>query len=112
MDALSSPDIQSAMLLAKSAPVKSPALTGNATAIGKASKEFESVFISEFLGSMFQGISTDGPTGGGEGEEMFRSLLIDQYSQSLEKRGGFGLADAVTRQLLKQQETPAGPAVH
>jgi Rod binding domain-containing protein len=108
MDFPSSPvDMQSALLLAKSAPVKAPAATG---AIAKASKEFEGVFISEFLGSMFQGISTDGPTGGGEGEEMFRSLLIDQYAQSLEKRGGFGLADAVQRQLLKQQEVPAAQA--
>jgi Rod binding domain-containing protein len=104
MDVSSSPfDPQSALLLAKSTPVKAPAASGN-TAIAKASKEFESVFISEFLGSMFQGIPTDGPTGGGEGEEMFRSLLIDQYGQSLEKRGGFGLAAAVQRQLLKQQE--------
>ncbi len=102
-------DAQSALLLAKSAPVKAPGGAG-ATAIGKASKEFESVFISQFLGSMFQGIPTDGPTGGGEGEEMFRSLLIDQYAQSLEKRGGFGLADAVKRQLLKHQEVPATQA--
>jgi Rod binding domain-containing protein len=71
-------------------------------------KEFESVFISQFLGSMFQGISTDGPTGGGQGEEMFRSLLIDQYGHALEQRGGFGLATAVQRQLMKHQEVPVG----
>ena len=58
----------------------------------KAAKEYESVFISQFLGSMFSGIPTDGPSGGGEGEEMFRSLMIDQYGKSIEQRGGFGLA--------------------
>jgi flagellar protein FlgJ len=108
-------NIQSAMMLAPSslmmaAPVKPPAAGGNAAATGKAAKEFESVFISQFLGSMFSGISTDGPTGGGEGEEMFRSLMIDQYGKSIVQRGGFGLADAVQRQLMKHQEVPASAA--
>ena len=98
------------MMLAQSAPPKTPALTGNAAAAVKSAKEFESVFISQFLGSMFSGISTDGPTGGGEGEEMFRSLMIDQYGKSMQERGGFGLADAVQRQLLKHQEIPASAA--
>ncbi len=99
-------NIQSAMMLAQSAPLKVPAAGGNAAAAGKAAKEFESVFISQFLGSMFSGISTDGPTGGGEGEEMFRSLMVDQYGKSMEQRGGFGLASALQRQLLKHQEMP------
>ena len=85
--------------------------TGNAAAIGKAAKEFESVFISQFLGSMFSGISTDGPTGGGQGEEMFRSLMIDQYGKQIEQRGGFGIASALQRQLLKHQEIPARGAM-
>jgi hypothetical protein len=99
-------NIQSAMFMAQSAPAKAPALTGNAAAAVKSAKEFESVFISQFLGSMFSGISADGPTGGGEGEEMFRSLMIDQYGKSMEQRGGFGLASALQRQLLKHQEMP------
>ena len=108
-------NIQSAMMMAPSslnmsAPLKTPAATGNAAVAAKASKEYEGVFISQFLGSMFSGISTDGPTGGGEGEEMFRSLMIDQYSKSIEQRGGFGLAAAVKRQLLKHQEVPAAAA--
>ena len=99
--------IQGAMTLAQSAPVKPPAPAGNEAAASKAAKEFESVFISQFLGSMFSGISTDGPTGGGEGEEMFRSLLLDQYGKAFEARGGFGLAASVQSQLLKHQEASA-----
>ena len=101
--------IQNAMDLirsgAQSAPVQAPTATGDAMVAGKKSKEFESVFISQFLGSMFSGISTDGPFGGGEGEEMFRSMLMDQLGQAIEKRGGFGLAASVTKELLKHQET-------
>ena len=93
MDAMD-PTIQNAMtaMAAQSAPVKAPTATGNAAVATKTAKEFESVFISQFLGSMFSGISTDGPFGGGEGEEMFRSMMIDQYGKSIEQRGGFGLA--------------------
>ena len=99
-------NIQSAMMLAQQAPVTAPQATSNADKAAKSAKEFEGVFISQFLGSMFSGISADGPTGGGEGEEMFRSLMIDQYGKSMEQRGGFGLASALQRQLLKHQEIP------
>ena len=68
------------------------------------SKEYESVFISQFLGSMFSGIKTDGPFGGGQGEEMFRSLMIDQYAKGLTQRGGFGLASAMQSELMKHQQ--------
>ena len=68
-------------------------------------RHFEGVFITQFLGEMFDGISTDGPFGGGQGEEMFRSLMIDEYGKQIAAQGGFGLADAVTRELLKTQET-------
>src|SRR5471032_2860189 len=103
--------IQSTMMMAQQSPLAAaPKATGSATKAAAAAKEYESVFISQFLGSMFSGISTDGPTGGGEGEEMFRSMMIDQYGKSLEQRGGFGLAAAVQRQLLKHQEAPAAAA--
>ena len=74
---------------------------GKAAAV---SKEYESVFISQFLGSMFQGISTDGITGGGQGEEMFRSMMVDQYAKGLTQKGGFGLATAMQAELMKHQQ--------
>lgn len=95
-------DISSALLNART--VTAPAASTNAAVTKKASQQFEAVFISQFLGSMFADIPTDGPFGGGPGEEMFRSLMVDQYGQNIEKQGGFGLAPAVQRQLLKLQE--------
>lgn len=107
------PTIQNAMTLAQSAPVRTPSATNNVAVATKKAKEFESVFISQFLSSMYSGISTDGPFGGGEGEEMFRSMMIDKYGQAIEQRGGFGLAQSVTKELLKHQETalPQAPTV-
>ncbi len=97
--------VQNAMTLAQSAPLSTPHPTSDPAAADKAAKGFESVFISEFLGSMFEGIPTDGPFGGGEGEAMFRSLMLDEYGKQITAQGGFGLADAVKRELLKTQET-------
>ncbi len=107
---IAAPDIQSAMMAAKAQAPQAPSATGNADAAGKAAKQYEGVFISQFLGSMFSGIKADSEFGGGEGEEMFRSMMIDQYGKQMETRGGFGLAAAVQRQLLKHQEIPAPAA--
>jgi Rod binding domain-containing protein len=68
--------------------------------IKKAAQNFESVFISQ----MFKGIGGDSLFGGGHGEEMFRSLLVDEYSKQVVKRGGLGLTDTVMRALISQQE--------
>jgi Rod binding domain-containing protein len=95
--------IQSA--LAQPAAPKAPQTTANVAVAKKAAKEYEGVFVSEFLGQMFEGVSTDGPFGGGQGEQMFRSLMLDQYGKQIAARGGFGLSDAITRQLLATQES-------
>jgi peptidoglycan hydrolase FlgJ len=96
-------DLTNALLAAKPAVAK-PATPKNEAEATKAARDFEALFINEFVGAMFEGVPTDGPFGGGPGEEMFRSMMIDQYSKSIASQGGFGLADAVKRQLLMAQE--------
>lgn len=97
--------IQNMMSLAQQKPLaKAPVPTFDAAKADKASKEYEQVFISQFLGSMFAGIPTDGVTGGGEGEQMFRSLMIDQYAKGIENQGGFGIAAQMKAELLKHQQ--------
>jgi Rod binding domain-containing protein len=72
-------------------------------AIGKTSQDFEASFLSNMLGQMFEGISTDGPFGGGQGEAMFRSLMMDSFGKQIAKSGGIGVASAVQREMLKMQ---------
>jgi flagellar protein FlgJ len=96
--------IQNTALMAQQPQAAAPKATANAAKADWAAKEYESVFISQFLGSMFSGIKTDGVTGGGQGEEMFRSLMINEYGKSIQQRGGFGLAAQMKAQLLKHQE--------
>jgi Rod binding domain-containing protein len=74
----------------------------------EAATQFESVFVTQMLGEMFNGLDTNGPFGGGQGEAMFRSLMMDEYGKQITAQGGFGLTDAVTRQLLKTQEVTVG----
>jgi len=99
-----SPDLDTAMTAARATPVQAPHATPDPAKAKAAASEFESVFLSQFLGSMFEGISTDPPFGGGQGEAIFRSLMIDEYAKQMTAQGGIGLADSVTRQLLKGQE--------
>lgn len=73
----------------------------------KTAKAFETQFVSQMYQHMFEGIETDGLFGGGSGEKMFRSLLIDEYAKITTNRpggSGFGIAPAIEKMLLKQQE--------
>ena len=97
-------DISAALILSQSRPVAAPRATADESAARKAASQFEAVFISQVLGSIFEGVSTDGPFGGGQGEAMFRSLMLDEYSQRMEAQGGIGLSPVIARQLLHLQE--------
>ena len=94
----------SALTALQNQPLTATRTFKDAAAMDKAAKEFEGVFISQFLGAMFSGIKTDGEFGGGQGEEMFRSLMGDKYAEGLVNQGGFGLAASVKAQMLKMQE--------
>jgi Rod binding domain-containing protein len=66
-------------------------------------EQFERMFITEMLQPMFAGLSTDGPFGGGQGEEVFRPMLLDQYADAIAKGGGVGVSDAVLKEILRLQ---------
>jgi Rod binding domain-containing protein len=70
----------------------------------KAAQEFEAMFIAQMLKPMFQSLSTEGMFGGGKGEEMYRSLLVEEYGKTIAKAGGVGIADQVKAEMLKLQE--------
>jgi len=70
----------------------------------KTAKEFEAFFLTQMMAHMFEGIKADGMFGGGQGEEMFKSLLVDEYGKMMAKQGGVGIADQVKAHMLKMQE--------
>jgi Rod binding domain-containing protein len=76
--------------------------TDNASA-RKVAQDFEAYFMSQFVDRMFQGIPKDSLSGSGNGEEIFRSLLSQEYGKAMSSRGS-GIADQVYREILKTQE--------
>lgn len=70
----------------------------------KAAEEFESVFVTNMLETMFSGLSTEPPYGGGQGEKVFRSLMLNEYAKNISAAGGFGIADHVYREVIAIQE--------
>ena len=70
----------------------------------RAAKEFEAVFLAQMLAPMFAELGNDPLFGGGPGEEIFKSLLIDEYARSMAEAGGIGLNSAVLRELINLQE--------
>lgn len=66
-------------------------------------KEFETMFLAEMLQPVFNQIETDGPFGGGQAEEAFRPMLVENYAKSLSDSGGVGIADAVLTEILRMQ---------
>lgn len=69
----------------------------------EAAKEFEAVFISEMMKPMFEGVATDGMFGGGKGEEVFRSMLLQEYGKLMADTNSIGLSDQVKQQIILMQ---------
>jgi len=76
----------------------------NAEQARQAAEDFEAVFISQMLTPMFEGLGKNDYFGGGPGEDIYRSMLIEQYGKSVARTGGLGLADSVQKEILKLQE--------
>ncbi len=68
------------------------------------SQEFESVFLSQMLQHMWSGVAVDPVFGGGHAEEVYRSMLIDEYASLMAQTGGIGLAGEIKAELLTLQE--------
>jgi peptidoglycan hydrolase FlgJ len=74
------------------------------TAVG-----FEASFLTQMLQTMFSGVETSAPFGGGPGEDMWKSFLSEAMAKQMAKRGGIGVSRAVEKEMLKLQglsETP------
>ncbi len=94
--------------LAERASAQALRQLGTSSRLREVAEGFEAMFLSQMFAHMYSGIRSDGMFGGGQAEQMFRSLQIDEYAKAAAGTGGIGIADAVYRELLKLQETPQG----
>lgn len=118
MDGLAIPPIDDALLLARPRGLAEMASAGRTQPRGSLSTEdearlrerarataedFESVFIAQLVETMWEGVESEAPFGGGQGEKVFRSMLNENYAKDIAKTGGIGLADQVYREILTMQ---------
>lgn len=72
--------------------------------LDETAQQFEAQFISQMLENMFSTVDTKGYLGGGEAEEFYRDMMIDEYGKIISRSGGIGVADHVKREMLRMQE--------
>jgi Rod binding domain-containing protein len=96
--------LQPRAALASGLRAPQPEHTADVTKARAAAQDFEAFFLSQVFEEMFAGVEPDSMFGGGQGETVFRSLMLQEYGKAVAQRGGIGIADAVQKEILKLQE--------
>lgn len=71
-------------------------------------KQFETMFLSQFVDEMLSTVDSSA-FGGGQEMEMWRSFLSDALAESLASQGGLGLGNDIQRVLGAYRQGSAGP---
>lgn len=92
-------------------PVRAPGAVSARTPaeIRKTAEDFEAAFLSSMLQPIFNQLPTDGMFGGGQGEQAFKSFMVDAMAHQMARAGGVGLSDPVARQMLIMQGMAPDP---
>ncbi|MDO9067798.1 MAG: rod-binding protein [Deltaproteobacteria bacterium] len=70
----------------------------------KVSQDFEALIVGMMLKSMRETVGKDKLTNGGHGEEVYRSMLDQEYaSASVKRGGGLGLAKMIEKDIIRQE---------
>ena len=78
----------------------------------KVSQDFEALFVGMMMKSMRETVGKDKLTGGGHGDEVYLSMLDQEYAAASVKRGGgMGIAKIIEKDIIRQQSRTAGRAV-
>ncbi len=101
MDALSS--IADTSMAANAVPALSAKINLNAN-IDKSAQDFEAMFATQMLQPMFEGVGVDPTFGGGHGEEVMKSFMLQEYGKIIAKTGKLGIAHQVKTEMLRIQE--------
>jgi flagellar protein FlgJ len=98
------PTAQSFQALHASQRLPKTNASANMAKMRETAREFEAVFIAQMLQPMFENLSPEAPFGGGHGEDVWRSMQVQEYGKAISKAGGIGIADQVLREMIKMQE--------
>lgn len=75
----------------------------------KAAREFEGLFVGMMLKSMRETVGKDMLAGKGQSDEIYRSLLDQEYAKAVVEQGGLGLAKMIEAQLIKRPDMKQRP---
>ena len=76
----------------------------------KVSQDFEALFVGMMMKSMRSTVGKDTLTGGGHGEEVYRSMLDQAYVDASVKRGGgLGIAKIIEKDIIRQESRKVAP---
>jgi flagellar protein FlgJ len=89
---------------ARAAQASSRSFQGNGDKASEAAKDFEAVFLSQMLTHMFDGVETNEMFGGGHAEQIYKSMMIEEYGKLISANGGIGLSNAVKAEMIAMQE--------
>ncbi len=112
MDAISTNQAMIAYQSAKPTPT-ARAMPADASmqAMKKVAEDFEAFFLSQALQPMFANVEAAEPFGGGPGDDIWKSMQVDEYGKAIAKSGGIGIADSILKQMLQAQESRSLEAV-
>jgi flagellar protein FlgJ len=78
----------------------------------KVSQDFEALVVGMMLKSMRETVGKDKLTGGGHGEEVYRSMLDQEYAAvSVKRGGGMGLAKMIEKDIIRQESRKVAPTI-
>ena len=81
----------------------SPAATS--ARLAKAAEDFTAVALGEMLKPMFDTADNSKSLfGGGEGEQAWRPMMVDEIAKAIAHQGGLGLSGPVAQAMLLMQE--------
>ncbi|HXE94906.1 MAG TPA: rod-binding protein [Dongiaceae bacterium] len=78
----------------------------------KVSQDFEALFVGMMMKSMRATVGKDKLTGGGHGDEVYRSMLDQEYAAASVKRGGgLGIAKIIEKDIIRQESRKIAPRI-
>ena len=78
----------------------------------KVSQDFEALFVGMMMKSMRATVGKDKLTGGGHGDEVYLSMLDQEYAATSVKRGGgLGIAKIIEKDIIRQESRKVAPKV-
>lgn len=78
----------------------------------KISQDFEALVVGMMMKSMRETVGKNKLTGGGHGEDVYMSMLDQEYAAvSVKKGGGMGLAKIIEKEIIRQESRANGTVI-